>query len=218
MTQNQIAYFKAKIDEAHYERSDAENRRHNLRTEDLTAEGNAIQNTHFIRSDTETGRHNTATEAIQNASVDVSRYNAETNRLNLYETVRHNQQNEELGWSSLAETSKHNRATEAIGTMQAVETIKHDRNAESLQNYANITNRYATVFEAEKDKAQAAKTGEEAEYLNATQGPRQKSAYEEAEIKGKERKYYTANQIFDWVGKGSQVVHNFAPLASLFGQ
>nr|QQM99844.1 putative ORF1 [Picobirnavirus sp.] len=108
MTQNQIAYFKAKQEQLHWERSDKENIRHNYMTEQLTQQSNLFTKEHYERSDSETARHNVAAE-------DISRTEAETHRLNLYETVRHNQQSEQLGWANFGETVRHNRASENIG-------------------------------------------------------------------------------------------------------
>lgn len=161
MTQNQIAYYKAKKEVEHWERQDAETQRHNYRTEDISVEGNSITNTHYERSDTENQRHNLAQEALGAAQVDVSRYEADTHRLNLYESVRHNQQTEQLGWSSLSESVRHNKATEDIaeqnvalgyanlglGYDQLAEAERSHLANESLTNYSNATERIGTLAE-----------------------------------------------------------------------
>lgn len=62
MTSNQIAYFKAKVEQEHYGRSDAEQARSNRAQEALTAMRNEYENAHYIRSDAENRRANIAKE------------------------------------------------------------------------------------------------------------------------------------------------------------
>lgn len=132
MTQNQIAFYKAKKEAEHYERSDsenvkhnraveAENYRHDYATENLEQEKNRLTeayNTgtleHFKRTDSEQARTNRENERLKSqqnlenirhdvASEGIEREkNALTKQLN---TVKEREQ---------AETSKHNRVTEGL--------------------------------------------------------------------------------------------------------
>lgn len=169
MTQNQIAYYKAKKEVEHWERQDAETQRHNVRTEDISVEGNSISNAHYQRSDTESQRHNLAQEALGSAQIDVSRYEADTHRLNLYESVRHNQESEQLGWSNLSESIRHNKETEGIsresvalgyanlglGYDQLAESERSHLANESLTNYANATDRISSLADMSQKYSQA---------------------------------------------------------------
>lgn len=93
MTTNQISYMKAKIEEAHYDRSDAENARHNYAVEQLTKEqneetrranlaretelhrANVASESNYYQNLMENARHNTVTEAQNAQQLDVSRAN-----------------------------------------------------------------------------------------------------------------------------------------------
>lgn len=82
MTTNQINYFKAKLDEAHYERSDAENARHNYAVEQISREQNEETRRANLAREQETHRSNVANETNYYA--------------NLQETMRHNLATEQL--------------------------------------------------------------------------------------------------------------------------
>lgn len=110
MTTNQIAYFKAKEEQRHNLVTEQETGRHNLRTEDISAQTNEINRTHYVTADTENIRHNLASEGLNAASIDVSRYQAVTGRENLYESARHNQATELLGQQTWAQQQQYNDA------------------------------------------------------------------------------------------------------------
>jgi len=76
MTTNQIAYFKAKVEESHYKQSDAEAARHNREQENI-AYGTLTENArHNVAVENENVRHNTQTEGIQyGALVEQQRHN-----------------------------------------------------------------------------------------------------------------------------------------------
>lgn len=108
MTTNQIAYFKAKVEERHYNNLDAENQRHNLRTEALTAEAQS-----------ETQRSNLVREA--------------QNQQNLLEAHRHNVVTEQQTWQNLALTEQYNASIIALN--EATTTL---RNLESEQRALDL--------------------------------------------------------------------------------
>lgn len=94
MTTNQINYFKAKLDEAHYARSDAEQARHNYAVEQISREqneeikranlakeaelhrSNVASETNYYANLIENSRHNRVTETLSGDSVNIQRERA----------------------------------------------------------------------------------------------------------------------------------------------
>lgn len=142
MTTNQINYFKAKVEQAHYARADSENQRHNWATEQLSSESNVIAKEHYERSDTESQRHNLEQESIGRFSNEIAQYNAVTGRLNLYETTRHNSVTENLQAQSnaiQASNAQANLMNAATNAFSAAESQRHNIVSEDISNRTTLS-------------------------------------------------------------------------------
>lgn len=116
---------KLEQDRAHYERMDAESRRHNLSDEAIRSQSNAIASSRLAEDilnhrnvEAETSRANREREKLQAMGYDVQRRQLGIQQGQLELTAR-----------QLAETSKHNRATE--GTAKEQVAIDRDRLTQS---------------------------------------------------------------------------------------
>lgn len=132
MTQNQIAYYKAKVDAEHYARMDSEaathNRateqeatRHAKATEDIDVEKNrltAAYNTgtleHYVRTDSEQARTNRENEFIK--------------RYQNLENVRHDIATEQIDRDKNRLTAELNQ----VKSQEQKETVRHDKATEDL--------------------------------------------------------------------------------------
>lgn len=117
MTSNQIAYFKVKVEEQHYQNQDVENQRHNKVSEQQTAA--SIQ---------ETVRSNQARESYNNAA--------------LLETQTHNRVVEQQGWENLGIQEMNAQANMLtavanVGLTNA-KTVSQELNNTLDQKYAEV--------------------------------------------------------------------------------
>lgn len=130
MTQNTIAYGNMLINADHYERQDAETKRHNLATENLS-----------WFSEYEKRRHNTATEAETNRSNLVKE---DQSWFGLYETNRANQANESIGWFNAYEKKRSNEVNEGIANESLIWKKEHEG---AMEEYY-----FGSLAQKEKDR------------------------------------------------------------------
>nr|UUA79489.1 putative capsid protein [Picobirnavirus sp.] len=98
MTNNQISYFKAKEDERHNRAVEEEQRRSNLRNEQIKQMEAETAKAHYERSDTEQQRSNLVKEQ-QNATVISQDYTKlAQEQAKIQETIKHNRASEEIDW------------------------------------------------------------------------------------------------------------------------
>lgn len=151
MTSNQINYFKAKLEEAHYQRSDAENQRHNYAVEQISKEQNEEARRSNLAREAETHRSNVANETNYYANlVEQSRHNAATEALS-GESVAI--QRERAQYQNLLDTSNINLNTAREQNVIAETTLtgyksegQHISNQQQNLNY----NLDTTFAEAER--------------------------------------------------------------------
>lgn len=162
MTRNQLEYANL-----------LENRRSNMRSEELTSQRDAETARHNVAMLGETTRHNKATEALgldqlkETQRANLAR-EVETNRSNLAneaEVHRSNVAREEIQTRQAAETERANQAREAYERQRVDETATHNRatEAQAVQDLLERA-RAAMAQESEINRANLAR---EAENLRA---------------------------------------------------
>lgn len=149
MTTNQINYFKAKLDEAHYARSDAENQRHNYAVEQISREVNEETRRANMAREAEQHRSNVANETNYYANlVEQSRHNQVTEALS-GESV--NIQRERSMYQNLVDTSSANLNdarvlnTQAETTLTGYKTVAQDTSNKQQQLNYNLDVSYAEM-------------------------------------------------------------------------
>lgn len=138
MTQNQIAFYKAKNEAQHYQVSDAETNRANLAREAETYRSNVAReaetNRSNIATEQERERANRASEANSRYATNVNRQHYE--RLDA-ETNRSNLANEKVKTDTLGETKRSNLEYESQGRAN-VESKKIEAEGRSNQGKAAL--------------------------------------------------------------------------------
>nr|UVJ88923.1 hypothetical protein [Picobirnavirus sp.] len=102
----------------------------------------------------EGARHNLATESLQSESNAIAREQVSVNWFTAHENQRHNQQQEAIGWTNANENIRHNMVTEGIQRDTLNETRRHNRVQEDIgyQNaYANVSQANAAQRRASID-------------------------------------------------------------------
>jgi len=216
MTKNQIDYASLKETERSNRAAEAENFRHNFRTEELG----------FKNLD-ESRRHNVATESNQFFQVhEQARHNLageqETNRHNLIseeyglkqinETARHNVQQEKLGFATLGESRRHNIANESFNLQNLSEAHRHNLASELNQRYAtDVTKSYneGQLQIRTKEQQEAARHNLASEITEASRVAGQVGRWTAQSIE--EVRHHQADEMNDRLGllKRNTVNNNF---------
>lgn len=167
MTNNQVNWVNAQenkranlANEEIKREQNAITQSHNVMDEAIRVASNRITEGHYVRQDAETNRSNLANEALKGRQMDISeyeaqtnRYNAKTNRLNYNVNKRNAATNEKNAETNLinahanvlnAYTNQRNANTNAFvaetGRLQYGESVRHNLAEEGIKSEANRIN------------------------------------------------------------------------------
>lgn len=125
-----------------------ETRRANVARETETQRYNRVREVIDTGYLNEAVRHNKATEVVEQGRLDVSKYQADTQRQSMLNQARYQQQSISLGYSQLGETRRANMARESMQQMGINEQIRSNIANEDIRRSQATTQRISAVQSA----------------------------------------------------------------------